>query len=62
MAGYSGCKSTVRGSDTNNIGSTGDKYWYYTTLTFKASDSNSIYGSSKTVIPLSRKCKYIIKF
>ena len=29
---------------------------------FNASRSNSIYGKSNTVTPLSRKCKFLIKF
>ena len=31
-------------------------------VNFDASNSNSIYGASKTVTPLSRKCLFLIKF
>lgn len=43
----------ARSSD-NNYGQ------YY--VNFDASKSNALYGKSSTVTPLSRKCKYFIKY
>lgn len=31
-------------------------------VNFNASNSNNIYGSGKTVIPLSRKCLFLVKY
>lgn len=31
-------------------------------INFSAKNSNSIYGASTTIVPLSRKCKYFINY
>ena len=31
-------------------------------INFSAKNSNSIYGASTTITPLSRKCKFFIKY
>lgn len=36
--------------------------WSNPGLTFNASRSNSIYGKSNTVTPLSRKCLFLVKY
>lgn len=44
---------------SNNGIHTNDSSW---SLYFSASKSNSIYGSSSTVTPLSLSCKFVIRY
>lgn len=54
----SGCitAETFGKRNSATIANTGSKVF------INASLSNAIYGSSTTVTPLSRKCKYLIKY
>lgn len=46
----------------NNLNCVNNGYWGGSYLTVNASKSNSIYGSSNTVTPLSKGTLYILKY
>ena len=48
---------------TSSVGLFGEsRSWSPYYPEFSAKDSNAIYGKSKTVTPLSRKCLFLIKY
>ena len=56
-----GCFTKVETYGTFKEGGTGN-YTLPSTCNFNASSSSTIYGSSNTVTPLSRKCLFLIRY
>ena len=58
-AGFAFSRSSAR--DTNRAYNAADNTMFAATIEFTASNANAIYNGT-TIRPISRKCRYFIKF